>query len=115
VTSVSCLVYSTLALKWLLRLCEKLKLFSHQLTKIWCAYKNTLGNGSLLTNIFTVIDFPLSKIGKKNSLKECVFVNSALKIQCHVVKIHSYTLLFRRFCPLGLSLSAFKDLLEFHG
>jgi len=23
---------------------------------------------------------------KKNSLKECAFVNSALKIQCHVVK-----------------------------
>jgi len=39
---------------------------------------------------------------KKNSLKECVFVNSVLKIQCHIVKIiHSYRLLFRRFCPLG--------------
>jgi len=23
---------------------------------------------------------------KKNSLSECVFVNSALKIQCHIVK-----------------------------
>jgi len=29
--------------------------------------------------------------------KECVFVNSALKIQCHH---NSYRLLFQRFCPL---------------
>jgi len=39
---------------------------------------------------------------QKNSLKECVFVILALKIQCHVVsKIHSYRLLFPRFCPLS--------------
>jgi len=31
--------------------------------------------------------FSVGKITKKNnSLKECVFVNLALKIQCHVVK-----------------------------
>jgi len=36
----------------------------------------------------------------KNSLKECVFVNSVLKIQnTKLSKIHSYSLLFRRFCP----------------
>jgi len=29
---------------------------------------------------------PVAKIAKKNSLKECVSVNSALKIQCHIVK-----------------------------
>jgi len=38
----------------------------------------------------------MSKIAKKNSPKECVFVNSVLKIQCHIDR-----LLFRRFCPLG--------------
>jgi len=27
-----------------------------------------------------------AKLLKKNSLKECVFVNSAPKVQCHVVK-----------------------------
>jgi len=30
--------------------------------------------------------FPVGKIAKKSSLKECVFINSAFKIQCHVVK-----------------------------
>jgi len=30
--------------------------------------------------------FPVSKITKKKSLKECVFINSRLKIQCHIVK-----------------------------
>jgi len=43
--------------------------------------------------------------GQKNSLKECVYVNSALKIQFHIVimakKQHSYRLLSRRFGPLG--------------
>jgi len=29
---------------------------------------------------------PVGKIAKKNSQKECIFVNSALKIQCHIVK-----------------------------
>jgi len=38
------------------------------------------------------------------ALKEPILnrVNTALKIQCHIVKIHSYRLLFQRFCPLGL-------------
>jgi len=50
---------------------------------------------------------PVGKIAKKNSLmKECIFVNSALKIQCQiqcqiVKNTDSYRLLFRRFCPLG--------------
>jgi len=30
--------------------------------------------------------FAQISIAKKNSLKECVFVNSELKIQCYVVK-----------------------------
>jgi len=30
--------------------------------------------------------YPVGKTAKKNSLKECVVVNSALNIQCHVVK-----------------------------
>jgi len=30
----------------------------------------------------------------------CVFVNSALKLQCHIVR-NSYRLLFGRFCPLS--------------
>jgi len=29
------------------------------------------------------------------------YVNSALKIQCHVVKNTLYRLIFRRFCSLG--------------
>jgi len=37
---------------------------------------------------------------QKNSLKESVFVNSALKIQCHIVKNHYYRLLF--FLPTVL-------------
>jgi len=36
------------------------------------------------------ISFPVGKIAKKNSLKDCVFS-----------KIHFYRLLFRRFCPLA--------------
>jgi len=39
---------------------------------------------------------PVGKVAKKKTVCEgCVFVNSALKS-----KIHSYRLLFRRFCPL---------------
>jgi len=34
----------------------------------------------------------------KNSLKECVFDS---KYSAILSKIHSYTLLLRRFCPLG--------------
>jgi len=34
---------------------------------------------------------------ENNNPKECVFVNSALKILCHIVKIHSYRLLFGAF------------------
>jgi len=54
--------------------------------------------------------FPVGKIAKKSVWRECVFINSALKIQCHIVskysailsKIHSYRQCsFRRFCPLG--------------
>jgi len=49
-------------------------------------------------------------VGKspKNSLKECVFANLALKYSTILSKIHSCRLLFQRFCPLGkndLSLS----------
>jgi len=39
----------------------------------------------------------------KSAKKVCgsaFFVNSAHKLQCHIVKIHSYRLLFWRFCPL---------------
>jgi len=39
-----------------------------------------------LLEIVFFCTFPVGKIIKKNSLKECVFVSSALKIQCHVVK-----------------------------
>jgi len=35
------------------------------------------------------------------SKRSAFFVNLALKIQCHAVKIHSYRLPFQRFCPLG--------------
>jgi len=40
---------------------------------------------------------------QRNYLKECVFINSALKIQCHIVK---RTLDRLRFCPLGIYLFA---------
>jgi len=33
----------------------------------------------------------------KKQSEECVFVNSALKLQCHIDKIHSYRLLFGDF------------------
>jgi len=38
----------------------------------------------------------VGKIAKKSSLKECV------KIQCYIVKIHSYRLLFWLFLPTEL-------------
>jgi len=42
-------------------------------------------------------------VGKiaKNSVKECVFFNSALKIQCHVVK-NKNALAFSAILPTGL-------------
>jgi len=45
-------------------------------------------------------EFELGKLinGQKNSLKECVFINSAHMLS----KIHFYALLFRRFCLLGI-------------
>jgi len=65
-------------------------------------------------NIFT-IQFLLSsgQNRQKNSLKERVFVNSAFKIQCHVVKsiLVSCRLLFRWFCPLGIQYFLYLDLL----
>jgi len=36
----------------------------------------------------------VGKIAKKNSLEECVFVNSVLKYSAILSKIHSYRLLF---------------------
>jgi len=37
-------------------------------------------------------------------MKECVFVHLALKIQCHVVKIHSYILTaFTAILPTGMT------------
>jgi len=44
----------------------------------------------------------MGKIAKKHSEGVRVFINSALKIQFHV---HSYRLLFWRFCPLNDLLS----------
>jgi len=40
-------------------------------------------------------------MGKIASLKDCVFVNSALKIQYHILKNTLYRLRFWRFSPLG--------------
>jgi len=36
---------------------------------------------------FLLLHFDYLPVGKtvKNSLKECVFVNSALKVQCHII------------------------------
>jgi len=51
--------------------------------------------------VLCVLCFPFQL--ENHQMKECAFVNSALKIQCHV-KIHSYRLLFSRFCLLGLLL-----------
>jgi len=45
--------------------------------------------------------FPVGKI-VKISLKECDFVHSALKIQCHIVKIHN-TLLQTAFSAILLT------------
>jgi len=49
---------------------------------------------------------------QKNSLKDCVFVNLALKKYTQK-KIHSYRLLFRRFCPLKSISSRWKESNEF--
>jgi len=47
--------------------------------------------------VLTYTYFPVGKIAKKSSLKKSVFGNSALKIQCHVVK---YTLLQTAFSAI---------------
>jgi len=43
----------------------------------------------------------VSKIAEKSSLKECVFVNWALKIQCHVVKNTLLQTAFSAILPTG--------------
>jgi len=45
------------------------------------------------------ISVPSGQNGQKISLKECVYINSALKIQCIIVK---NTLLQTAFLPTGL-------------
>jgi len=40
----------------------------------------------LTLNLVTLNLTPVGKIAKKNSLKECGYVNLGLKIQCHVIK-----------------------------
>jgi len=48
-------------------------------------------------NVYNYL-YPVGKITKKSSPKKCVFVNSAPKKNSAILsKIHSYTLLFRRF------------------
>jgi len=44
---------------------------------------------------------PVGKFAKKNQLRECVFVNSALKYSAIIVKNTLLRLFFRRFCPQG--------------
>jgi len=46
----------------------------------------------------------VGKLAKKGSLKECVFVNSALKTQCHIVKITLLQTVFLAILPTGKSL-----------
>jgi len=51
---------------------------------------------------------PVGKIAK-NSLKECVFfVNSALKIQCHIVKNTLLQMAFSGIFPTGLVVKFFQ-------
>jgi len=45
----------------------------------------------------------VGKIAKKNSLKECSFVNSALKIQCHIVKSTILQTAFWEILPTGIA------------
>jgi len=56
---------------------------------------------TMLTYLFFL--FPSGKNRQKTvwGWGSAFFVNLALKIQCHAVKIHSYRLPFQRFCPLG--------------
>jgi len=51
-----------------------------------------------------VFVFSVGKKSPKNSLKECVFVNSALKLQYHIVKNTSYRLLFGDFAHWFLAI-----------
>jgi len=64
----------------------------------------TISQGNFISQLFIILltqlptacmSFP---VGRKISLKECVFVNSALKIHCHVVK---NTLLYWFFGDFG--------------
>jgi len=48
--------------------------------------------------------FPVGKIAKKNTLKECSFVNSALKIQCHIIKNTLPQTALSEILPTGLNL-----------
>jgi len=49
--------------------------------------------------------FPVGKIAKKSSLNECVFVNSALKIQRHIVKNTLLQTAFSAILPTGFEFS----------
>jgi len=55
----------------------------------------------LITNAVYVYCYPSGQNRQRNSPKECVFVNSALKYSAMLSKIHYYRLFFRRFCLLG--------------
>jgi len=60
----------------------------------------------VVTGYIYSLAFPSGQNRRKSNLKECVFVNSVLKIRYSkysaiLSKIHSYSLLFVRFCPLG--------------
>jgi len=52
--------------------------------------------------LFDVNRFPVGKISNRNSLSECVFVNSALKRQCYVVKNSLLKTTFSAFLPTGV-------------
>jgi len=64
-----------------------------------CIYLFTTAD--MVSDIFNLCDFlsfifPSGQNRQKNSLKECVFVNLALKIQCHIVKTF-YLFLFNLY------------------
>jgi len=62
--------------------------------------------------IFCVLDIKSDETiippSGKSSLKECVFVNSALKRQCHVVKNALLKTAFSAILPTGLLLLIFR-------
>jgi len=57
---------------------------------------------------FSATNYPVGKIAKKNSLRECVFLIRHSKYSAKLSKIRCTTDFFWRFCSLGTVWEQFK-------